>query len=230
VRRESLRVLRAARATGRAPTIVIVTAEGSSDVDLLAAWRSGDAAAGQALMARHYPSVLRFFELSATWVAEDLTQKTFLALLERSGALEPTQTIRGYLFGIARNQLAMHLRELAIRGSDPLGDREVAAETTRLSAIVARAEEHRVLLRALVSLPSDLQLVLVLHYWESMPSSEVADAVGIPASTVRGRLQKARELLRGDVRALAARSALATASDDDLAQWLRSLVPTVHSG
>jgi RNA polymerase sigma-70 factor (ECF subfamily) len=201
-------------------------AEGPSDVDLLAAWRSGDASAGQALMARHYPSVLRFFELSATWVAEDLTQKTFLALLERSDALAPDRSIRGYVFGIARNQLAMHLRELAHRGNDPLGDREPAAETTRLSALVARAEEHRVLLRALVSLPSDLQLVLVLHYWEAMPSAEIADAVGIPASTVRGRLSRARELLRGEIRAVAGRSPLHTASDDELAQWLRSLVPT----
>ena len=65
-----------------------------SDIELLAAWRAGDAAAGHALMARHYPSVLRFFELSATWVAEDLTQKTFLAMLERSEALDPTRSIR----------------------------------------------------------------------------------------------------------------------------------------
>jgi RNA polymerase sigma-70 factor (ECF subfamily) len=205
-------------------TIVSVPAADDSDLDLLAAWRSGNPAAGQALMARHYPSVLRFFELSATWVAEDLTQKTFLALLERSDALDPTRSIRGYLFGIARNQLAMHLRELAVRGDDPLGDREPAAEQTRLSALVARAEEHRVLLRALVSLPSDLQLVLVLHYWEALPSSEIADVVGVPASTVRGRLARARELLRGEIRALAARSPLASASDDELAQWLRSLM------
>lgn len=210
------------REAGR-PTIVRVHGE-ATDLELLAAWRSGDAAAGQALMSRHYPSVLRFFELSATWVAEDLTQKTFLALLERSDALTPERSIRGYLFGIARNQLAMHLREHALRDNDEL-EREPAAEETRLSTIVARAEEHRVLLRALVSLPSDLQLVLVLHYWEAMASADVAEAVGIPASTVRGRLQRARELLRSEICALAARSALASASDEDLGQWLRSLLP-----
>ena len=196
----------------------------ANDVDLLGAWRAGDAAAGQALMAAHYAAVLRFFELSATWVAEDLTQKTFLALLERTDALDPTRSIRGYLFGIAKNQLAMHMRELAVRGNDSLGDAEPAVEQTRLSAIVARAEEHRVLLRALVRLPTDLQMVLVLHYWESLPSAEIGEAVGIPASTVRGRLSRARELLQAEVRAVAAASPLGSAGDEELAAWIRSLI------
>ncbi|MCA9706225.1 MAG: sigma-70 family RNA polymerase sigma factor [Myxococcales bacterium] len=196
----------------------------TDEVELLAAWRNGHKAAGEVLMARYYPSVLRFFELSATWVAEDLTQKTFLALLERSDALDPERSIRGYLFGIARNQLAMHLRGLAHEPGG-LGDEgEPAAEQTRLSTIIARVEEHRVLLRALAELPADLQMVLVLHYWEAMPSAEIGEAVGIPASTVRGRLSRARELLQGEIRARSSRSPLGSADDGELAAWFRSLL------
>ena len=185
------------------------------------AWNGGDQSAGQAFMARHYTSVLRYFELTATWAAEDLTQKTFLALLERADVAGSAQSVRAYLFGIARNQLAMYMRGLATRRSDPLGD-EPAAEQSRLSALVARAEEHRVLLRALVSLPDELQLILVLHYWESMPSAEIAAVVGIPASTVRGRLSRARELLQREIRNIAATSPLSKGGDE-LAHWLRSL-------
>ncbi len=201
---------------GRGPTQM-------GDADLLAAWGRGDASSGHVLTTRHYTSVLRFFELSATWMAEDLTQKTFLALLEGAASFDPSRSLRAYLFGIARNQLAMYRRELATRRNDSLGDMEPEGRRTRLSALVARAEEHRILLRALVGLPPDVRLIVVLHYWEAMPSAEIGEAVGIPASTVRGRLVRARELLQRQIRSVSARSPLASAGQDELAQWLRSL-------
>lgn len=194
-----------------------------SDAELIAAWRVGDTSAGQVLTSRHYLSVLRFFELSATWVAEDLTQKTFLALLERSDGFDPARSLRAYLFGIARNQLAMYRRELAIRRDDPLGDVEPMAQHSRVSALVARAQEHRLLLRALVGLPEDARLIVVLHYWEAMPSSDIATVIDVPASTVRGRLVRARALLERQIRAISAQSPLARANDAELAHWLRSL-------
>lgn len=66
------------------------------DVALLQAWREGDGHAGDALVTRHYKSVLRFFELR-TRAAEDLTQRTFLACVEGRDRIQLANGFRAYL-------------------------------------------------------------------------------------------------------------------------------------
>ena len=44
----------------------------------LEAWRAGDHAAGERLVAEHYDVVLRFFRTKAGEEADDLVQRTFL--------------------------------------------------------------------------------------------------------------------------------------------------------
>jgi RNA polymerase sigma-70 factor (ECF subfamily) len=163
-----------------------------SDRQLLIRAVAGDAAAREALFACHYLPILRFFQLHATWVAEDLAQRTFVACLERLHAV-PSDGFRPYLFGIARNQLRMHLRRAAVR--DAHEDAASEARGTGVSTIVARSQQQRRLLVALGKLPVDQRIVITLHYWEELSSTELAQVVGVPASTVRTRLARGRQRL-----------------------------------
>jgi len=161
---------------------------------LLEAWRAGDERAGDKLMQQHYRSVLRYFELNASWVAEDLTQRTFMACVERVAAIRDARSFPAYLMGIARRQLAMHLRagssDVGLEGvSEPVG-------RTGLSTLLARSREQILVLRALASLPRRPQLVLILTYWEQLSSAEIARAQGVNASTIRTQLERARVLFR----------------------------------
>ena len=194
----------------------------ASDAQLLQAWRSGDLAAREALVRRHYPSVLRFFELGATWAAEDLTQRTFMALLEKANEIDPARSVKPYLFGIARNQLAMYLRHLARTQTGAFAEEaEPVHPQTRLSMIVARGEQQRALLRALVTLDPDLRAAIVLHYWEGLPSAEIGQVLEIPPSTIRGRLVRARELLARQLHQIAPSAPVP--GPEDLEGWIRAL-------
>jgi RNA polymerase sigma-70 factor (ECF subfamily) len=163
----------------------------TSDRELAERAAAGDAAARESLFARYYLPILRFFQLHATWVAEDLTQRTLLACLEQLATL-PAADFRPYLFGIARNQLRMHLRRAAVEQAH---GEEPEARRTGVSTIIARSQQQRRLLVALGKLPTEDRMLVALHYWEELSSTELAAVVGANASTVRTRLARARQKL-----------------------------------
>jgi RNA polymerase sigma factor (sigma-70 family) len=186
------------------------------DAELLQRWRSGDRGAGEALMRRHYRTVLRFFELNASWAADDLTQRTFVASIERADQVRDAAAFRAYLLGIARRQLAMHLRELT-RGESlhSFDAPELPGRATRLSTLVARNREQMLALRALASLPRRAQALLILFYWDGVKTPSLASAFGVPESTVRTRLGRARDLLRRRMTSFSTPSLPMAEPDDD---------------
>ena len=166
------------------------------DAQLLARAVAGDGAAREALCTRYYLPVLRFFELNATWVAEDLTQRTFVACLEKLSTV-PANAFRPYLFGIARNQLRLYVRAAMTRMAHDEPDAEV--KHTGVSTIVARSQQQRRLLVALGKLSEEERIAITLHYWEELSSAELGQVLNIPASTVRTRLMRARERIRAEL-------------------------------
>ena len=164
--------------------------------DVLAtAWRAGDRGAGDALMRRYYANVRRFFDLRVPALADDMTQQTFAELAQQLRVIELQRGVRAYLFGIARKQLLRHLRkqgrhERAVR----LAEEDSTARTS-LSVVAARREEEVLLLMALSTLPTDLQIAVNLYYWETMTTIEIGEVLEVNPSTIGSRLARARELL-----------------------------------
>lgn len=201
--------------------------DGPSDAELLARWRAGDSGAGQALARRHYASVLRYFELNASSVAEDLAQATFMAAVERAADVRDADAFRAYLMGIARRQLALYLRGLSRDAGFGEFDEEHGAQApqrTQMSTLLARSRDQVLVLRALASLPRRPQLLLVMFYWERMRTPELAAALGVPPSTIRTQLQRARERLRQRMEELAGAGAVRV---DDDEEWLPELLASV---
>lgn len=193
-----------------------------SDASLLEAWRAGDRAAGEALIGRHYRTVLRFFELNASWAADDLAQRTFLACIEGADDVRDVAAFRGWLLGIARRQLARHLRQLA--QSDALARFDAAPESTRMSTLVARSRDQLLVLRALASLPRSTQALLILYYWDGVRTPELAEAYAVPPSTIRTRLERARDRLRERMESLRKPGAASPIDEDTLQQLLGSVL------
>ena len=52
------------------------------------------------------------------------------------------------------------------------------------------------MLRAVLSLPEKYREVVVLHYYQLMPLTDVAQALRLPQATVRTRLHRAKKLLQ----------------------------------
>lgn len=190
------------------------------DRDLLLAWRSGDAAAGQRLIERHLEPIHRFFSNKVPGATDDLVQETFRACVEAVEAFEGRASFRSYLFGIARNLLHRHYRE-RYHAFDPLAVSvsAIAAEERSPAERVAEREEQRLLLRALRALPLELQTLVELAYWEGLPDRELAEILDVPAGTIKSRLRKARAQLEQLMTTLASSPALLQSSRLTLDAW-----------
>jgi RNA polymerase sigma factor (sigma-70 family) len=126
--------------------------------------------------------------------AADLLAETIATAWRRRGALpKDAEAGRMWLFGIARNTLLHHHRGEARRWR--LADRFrtlVGAEPPVTAAADGGAEVRD----AIDRLPPDLAELVRLVHWEGFTLVEAAGLVGIPASTARGRYQRAKEALR----------------------------------
>jgi RNA polymerase sigma factor (sigma-70 family) len=167
----------------------------ADDEELLTAWRAGDRAAGDALIGRWFDPICRFFRSKLGDDVEDLIQRTFLDCLEgRDGLRRPS--FRSFLFAVARNRLFDELRREIRRPVDHFGTVSIVELRSRPSERMVRLERDDVVLRAMQSLPLDMQITLELAYWEDLSGAEIAGVLDISEHTVRSRLSRARGLLR----------------------------------
>jgi len=199
------------------------------DRALLAAWQRGDREQGNELFRRHIRSVSRFFRTKVPEAAEDLTQSTFLALAELDPERIASVPFRAYLFGIARNQLLMHLRTKtrADRRFDPLtwSAPDAGASPVR---VAAAHQQQRALATALQRLPVDYQVALELHYFEGLAVAEIAEVLGRPVGTIKSLLSRGRDLLRERIVELAGADELLLSVAGELERWMRALPDAIH--
>lgn len=196
----------------------------NDDHELMHAWRSGDADAGQRLIERHLEAVHRFFSNKVPGATDDLVQKTFLACVEAVDGFEGRASFRSYLFGIARHVLYRHYRErhhafdpLTVSVSTVVVDQRSAADR------VTELEEQRLLLRALRALPLELQTLLELAYWEGLADRELAEILELPVGTIKSRLRKARTQLEALLSSLASTPSLLESSRLTLDAWVAGI-------
>lgn len=195
----------------------------ADDLQLVEAWRAGDRSAGEALFRRHFPGVSRFFRNKFSGGVDDLVQQTFMALLEGRERLASGSSFRSYLFGIAHNVLRAHLRGLTRRRAfDPAASAIVDLDPGA-STMLGEREEQRLLLQALRRIPLEAQVVLELVYWEQMNAAEIAEILGVPHSTMRSRIQRARQLLQRAIERLGESPALIESTLGGLDGWAASI-------
>ena len=193
----------------------------ASERELLEAWAAGDMKAAAELYRRHIDGISRFFLSKVDQDAEDLIQRTFEACVKFRARLGQVSSFRAYVFTIARNELYAWVRR---RRSDASFDSMVlslADAGPSPSAVAAAAQDEQRLLAALRQLPIDLQMALELYYWEQLSTEELAEVMSIPRGTVKSRLFRAREALRGHLQELDETGIEETMTR--LADWARAM-------
>jgi RNA polymerase sigma factor (sigma-70 family) len=196
-----------------------------TDPELLEAWRRGDLAAGDELFNRHFAAIHRFFRNKVSdGRLEDLVQQTFMACVEGRERFRNDSTFRTYLFGVANNLLRDHYRAQK-REPEALdfGKSSAIDVGAGPSTVVGKRREERLLLEALRNIPLESQIVLELYYWEEMSASQTADVLGIPEGTVRGRVRRAKELLKKELAKLARSPQELETTVGNLERWAAAL-------
>lgn len=174
-------------------TVAPVTEQ--SDAELLASWRSGDNTAGEALVARHWTSIARFFRSKVGDDGADLISQTFLACVEARDRIEG-DNVKAYLFAVARRRLADHFRSRARSPALDFSLSSVIDLGTGPTTHVSRRQRSELLRDALARIPLDDQIALELAYFEGLAMKEIAGVLEIQENTVRSRLSRARDKLR----------------------------------
>jgi RNA polymerase sigma factor (sigma-70 family) len=168
-----------------------------SDRELLQCFLvQGDEGAFAALVRRHGPMVLSLCRrvLHSEHDAEDAFQATFLILSRKAASLRPEQSLGGWLHAVT-SRIAHKALVAAARRRDherAAFDKQVADP---LSEITLR-EAHEILHRELARLPDKFRLPLVLCYLEGLTRDEAARQLRWSASTLKSRLEQARDRLR----------------------------------
>ena len=162
-----------------------------SDEELIADIRRGSRAAFEMLFERYRQPVWQFFRRRTPRpeVAEELSQDTFLAVLEGAGRYEQRGTFRSYLFGIAYNVLLAEKRKAIHRATESLQDDAASQEPFDPDpGIWVR--------NALAGLDDDVREILMLREYEQLSYQEIAEVRGTPLNTVRSHLFRARVALK----------------------------------
>jgi RNA polymerase sigma-70 factor (ECF subfamily) len=126
--------------------------------------------------------------------AEDITQSTFLRVLQAAARYRPTASFRTYLFQIATRLCLDHARKARPLFTGDPPDRADEARTAE-AGLVAGERERRVH-AALTALPGQQRIALILRHFEGMSYADVAAALGTSPKAVERLLARGRETLR----------------------------------
>ena len=134
-------------------------------------------------------------------LAEDVTQEAFLSIWRSEAGFDRTRgSVRAWALGIVRNRAIDALRREASRGPrldyDDEGVLERRAAPERTDEEALRRETARSLRGALEELPSDQSKVIELAYYGGFTHSEIAEMLGMPLGTVKGRMRLGLEKIR----------------------------------
>lgn len=165
--------------------------------------------------------------------AEDLVQETWLAALRRGPELG--EDLRPWLARVVRNAARQRARSERARHERERAATSEPADWPSSGELVSRLEIRRELIDAVLALDEPLRSTVILHFFEGRSSAQIARAAGVPQSTVRWRVQRALELLRGELDArhgderrawLALALPLARRAPAPSASWMRTIVMT----
>jgi RNA polymerase sigma-70 factor (ECF subfamily) len=136
--------------------------------------------------------------------AEDFFQETWIRVLERGHQYDGKSKFEAWLFAIARHLVIDWQRSKRPHSLDTLTDPELEnplqlkdeSEDSPLEQVLSQESEENVQ-ASLRKIPAIYREVLVLRFQEELQIDEMAGVLSIPLSTVKSRLYRGLEALRG---------------------------------
>jgi len=135
--------------------------------------------------------------------AEDFFQETWIRVLERGHQYDGKSKFEAWLFSIARHLVIDWQRQKKMQSLDALTNPEEGApvefaddDPSPLHLVLAQESDSTVQ-ASLGKLPAIYREVLLLRFQEELDLAEIATVLSAPISTVKSRLYRGLEDLRG---------------------------------
>jgi len=174
-----------------------------TDHDLMHHWRQGDAVAFAELVRRWEDRLGLFVTrlLGPRADVDDLCQEVFIRVLGARERYRSEGSFSTWLYRIALNVARDSRRRQKRRGvTQSLAGHDVASPSAGPDEDLGRREVGRLVDEALDTLTTELREVLVLKHFGKLTFAETATVLGLPASTVKSRMQAALVRLRSELR------------------------------
>lgn len=177
---------------------------GSSDEQLMLAYRGGDADAFASLYARHKGGLFRYMLRSVKdrASAEELFQEVWMKLIDARGRYEPQAKFSTFLYTIAHNRMIDHWRRRGLESVSLDEEGAIDPPAPQSTQPERRAELNQSgarLLAALAALPVLQREAFLLHEESGLSVAEIAAATGTGPEAAKSRLRyviaKLREAL-----------------------------------
>lgn len=180
-----------------------------TDLDLIAEIKKGSRASQEILIRRYYKLVYSFIYrmVGDKELAKDLTQETFIKLLNNIEKYQHSSDFKSWLLTVASNHAKDFLRSRANREHQhtyELYEQHDTRTEKSVSSIFEKNEKRKEIKEALGELPGYQREAILLKYYNDMKISEIATVTNTSIPTVKSRLKQGlakleKYLKRGDM-------------------------------
>ena len=129
-------------------------------------------------------------------LSKEVTQQTYLKIIEGIARYEKLSSLKTWLFGVARITSLELLRDRKVHAIEEL-DRESEQERDKEPAFVVSIDHFSK--RAIASAIDELSLmqreVIYLHFYKDFSLSEISQVLGVTIGTVRTQYHRAKARL-----------------------------------
>jgi len=170
------------------------------DIALMDLVKSGDEAAFEELVTRHYQTVykLAYRFLYDSPDAEDITQEVFLRVYRAAGTYTPKAKFSTWLYTITKNICFNELRKKKSVTVFSIEDEMLPELPSLDDSPVSKLEEAEVkqrVLDAVKALPANLRIAVILLKYHGLSYEEVAEILGCTINAVKLRVHRAKNFL-----------------------------------
>lgn len=168
------------------------------DYILIKRIQSGDPEAFEILVRKYYQNIYQFCVRRCngdTALAADLTQDTFLKLIEHIQQYKLTGKFINFLLTIAVNTCNNHFKKKSpdIIDMDALS---AVQSDINVSEEVLRQEDSKIIQQAIDRLPDMQKEVIILRFYHDRKLKEIAAITGVSLPTAKSRLKQGLDKLK----------------------------------
>ena len=173
-----------------------------ADEDLMARVYDGDTRAFAVVFDRHAGVAfsLAYRMCGRRALAEEVVQEAFLSLWRSGARYERARgSVRSWVLAVVHHRAIDVLRHESARAGRDMHDEDLGASLPseeRTEIEVERRSDASLVRSALGELPADQRQVIELAYFSGYSHSEIAELLGIPPGTVKGRMRLGMGKLR----------------------------------
>jgi RNA polymerase sigma-70 factor (ECF subfamily) len=165
-----------------------------ADEDLISLVQTGDAEAFASLYDRHSRAAfsLAYRMMGERQAAEDLAQDAFIKVWRGAGSYRGGRgSVRTWILSIVHNPGIDLLRSMATRGrmQDKVEASAPKSEPSEAFTETWRNSQRDQVREALNTLPQEQFKILELAYFSGYTHVEIAELLGVPLGTVKGRMR-----------------------------------------